>query len=210
VFQSRLFVGRWAVELVSDGSLMKHQEYFVKGGQHEQYSANSAVVVSFSSDAATLDSLKVTPGGVPVVAVAPHRTRGWSYFEVKVFEGTTATKLTVPRFGVPVDRNAKACTVYSPVAEANANYYVKVALPNVTEPVTTDVGATLRKEGLSMTVDGLKDAVKKELEDNGYKANVFTMKVYPPGKARGAKAYAKMSTPLEGASEEQPYHVEVA
>ena len=65
--------------------------------------------------------------------------------------------------------------------------------------------------------DGLKRALKKELESNGYGiVNMFTMNVYPPGETKGAVAYGPGSfigdigMQLDAAPLKAPYHVEVS
>jgi len=99
-------------------------------------------------------------------------------------------------------------TSTSPV---NAPIYCRVELPDKTT-VSTDVAATLRKEDLPRTVDGLKKALLREFERDAafLGKSVRHLKVYPPGKERATEQYAKMSTPLAAAPEEAPYHVVVS
>ena len=82
--------------------------------------------------------------------------------------------------------------------------------------VTTDVAATLRKEDLPRTVDGLKKAVLKNRHHRILKDKcVADLKVYPPGKERGEEAYGSgatvgdVDTAVVAAPEEAPYHVVV-
>jgi hypothetical protein len=89
--------------------------------------------------------------------------------------------------------------------------YVSVTVPNSKDPIVTDLAPTLKKEGLSMTVDGLKEAVKKKLPEALTGIGIERLIVYAPyapEKDKG-KEYTKMSTPLVDAEEEEPYHIEV-
>ncbi|PHQ86080.1 MAG: hypothetical protein COB65_01565 [Thalassobium sp.] len=72
-----------------------------------------------------------------------------------------------------------------------------------------DVARTLKKEELSMTVDGLKKAVLKELAVELQGKGISHLTVYAPGEEKGKEPYTKMSTPLKDAQEEEPYHIVV-
>ena len=114
--------------------------------------------------------------------------------------------MTIARNGLPVDRANKVLSTYvSPLAEP---FYVRVRLPGDLV-VATDVGTTLREGKLPCTVDGLKKALMKDLPVALRDIDISRLTVYPPGETKGSVAYTKMSTPLESAEEERPYHVDV-
>ena len=107
------------------------------------------------------------------------------------------------RFGIPMDRHGNFLATHVPERPI---YDCRVELPDKTT-VSTDVAATLRKEDLPRTVDGLKEALKKKLADELHGIGISRLTVYPAGKARANEQYAKMSTPLAAAPEEAPYDV---
>jgi len=187
--------------MLTDGTISQHQDYFRDpAGQHKRYN-KSCVVVSFHTNG--LPDLGKYETDIPVVAVAPHPRFGWSQLLVKWHTGT----VTLSRFGIPMDRHGNFLATHVPERPI---YYCRVELPDETT-VSTDVAATLRKEDLPRTVDGLKKALLKECPHRILKDKyVADLKVYPPGKERGNEQYAKMSTPLAAAPEEAPYHVFVS
>jgi hypothetical protein len=89
-------------------------------------------------------------------------------------------------------------------------YYVFVTLPSHDDPIVIDVAHVLKKEGLPKTIDGLRVAVKKELENTLKDYGISALVVYGPGEKKEGAPHTKVSTPLQYAQEEKPYHVEVS
>jgi hypothetical protein len=109
-----------------------------------------------------------------------------------------------------------AQTVVVEAKRRNGALFVKIRLSDGTF-VATDVSNALELNGFPFTVDGLKKAVKKVLEENfkGETFNIFTMLVYPAGAKQGDRAFGPASdiggvdTPLRSAPLKEPYWVEV-
>lgn len=138
-----------ALELVTDGTVEKHQDYFRGTGQHRQY--EDRCVISFYHSVKQLPAAgpEGIKGDVPVVAVAPHPRLGFSYLQVRVFEGNDCRDLTIARFGVPVDRDGRhALSSYdSPIT-------VDVRVHN------TGVSEKRRMDLTGPTTGHLQDAIK--------------------------------------------------
>jgi hypothetical protein len=128
--------------------------------------------------------------------------------------GVEPTKVTIPRHGIPVDRSGTGLVKYVP--KALTAVYVKIVLSPTEKPFAIDVAATLRAEKLPPTVDGLKQAVLKELHHTLKDKDAVHLTVYPPGARKGDQAYGTDSpvgdvdAPVGNAPLSSPYWVEVS
>ena len=123
----------------------------------------------------------------------------------------------IPEFSTYVTRTAEAAAIVEAVTRkgfdvGGAAFYVRVQLPGAADAVTTDVAATLRKEDLPRTVDGLKEAVLKKFEkDPDFQGkSVRHLRVYPPGKEKGAAPLGDLDDIQATPRKDEPYHVVVA
>jgi len=202
----------WGVELVVRGRGVKtHVDRF--RGSYKNLGIADHLVLDCRTEplkaAADHDTSKVA-------TISPHVAEGWNVI-VLDYHGR---RVYVPRDTVP--RYVEDWSVADPVVhvarrllpDRPPTFYCRVELPDETT-VSTDVAATLRKDDLPRTVDGLKKALKKKLADELHGIGISRLTVYPPGKERGEEAYGSgatvgdVDTAVVAASLSAPYHVVV-
>jgi hypothetical protein len=84
----------------------------------------------------------------------------------------------------PFRRVKSSFHVASIALEPVETYYVYVKPPSTNDPIVTDVAGVLRKEDLSRTIDGLREAVKKKLDLELKCYGLSALVVYGPGEKK--------------------------